>query len=75
MKKIKFNFIFLFFCIWIFGCKDNTVDNLMHNEKILFQLDGVIENVGGDCAAVQIRTRSLGTIDLTGSNKVRFEFS
>ncbi len=72
MKKIKFNFIFLFFCISIFSCQENSVNNL---EKILFQLDGVIENVGGDCSAVQIRTRSLGTLDLTGSNKVRFEFS
>lgn len=75
MKNIKSDLIFLFLCLSVFGCKENSVNNTMQNETIVLQLDGVIENFGGDCAAVQIRTRSLGTLDFTNSNKIKFKFS
>jgi len=75
MKKTKSNLVFLFLCLSVFGCKENSVNNLTQNETIVLQLDGVIENLGGDCSAVQIRTRSLGMLDLTNSSKVKFKFS
>ncbi len=56
-----------------FSCSDNSVET--SNENLIFQLDGLIENIGGDCSAVQVRTRTLGTLDLTNSAKVKFSFS
>ncbi len=73
MKK-RSNIIFLFLCLIVFACKEDPVTN-QRNETLLLQLDGIIENIGGDCSAVQVRTRNLGTLDLTSSDKVKFNFS
>jgi hypothetical protein len=72
MKNQKSNLIFLFFCLLASGCKDNPVEN---NETLIFQLDGIIENIGGDCSGVQVRTRSLGNFDFTNIRKVKFNFT
>jgi hypothetical protein len=73
MKKFKINFFILLTAIVLSGCKDNTVDTV--NETLIYQLDGLIENIGGDCSAVQVRTRSLGTLDLTVADKIKFNFN
>lgn len=73
MKKFKINFFILLTALVLSGCKDNTVDTV--NENLIYQLDGLIENIGGDCSAVQVRTRSLGTLDLTGADKIKFYFN
>ncbi len=75
MKKIQFSFIFLILCLYITGCKENSLTNASQNETIVLQLDGIIENVGGDCSAVQIRTRSLGVLDFTNSSKTKLKFT
>ncbi|MDQ3018950.1 MAG: hypothetical protein M3R36_00015 [Bacteroidota bacterium] len=72
MRKQKFNLLFLFFAAFTFGCKENPVEN---NETLIFQLEGVIETLEGDCAGVQVRTRSFGNLDLTNTQKVKFNFS
>ena len=54
------------------GCSDNSVQT--STETLVYEYQGVMENVGGDCSAVQIRTRSLGTLDLSGADKIRFSF-
>ena len=72
MKRIKSNFIILFLFGVFFSCKDNAVDS--NNETLIYQYDGVIENIGGDCSGVQVRTRSIGTFDFTGADKIKFDF-
>lgn len=69
-KKIL-NIIFLF-TLLVSGCgKENSpVSN--RTETLVYSRDGVIENFGGDCSAVQIRTSSLGSLNLTGIQKVKF---
>ena len=73
MKKYKFNLVFLLIVFSMSGCKENAVET--SNEILIYQLDGLIENIGGDCSAVQVRTRTLGTFDLTNSNSIRFNFN
>lgn len=73
MKKYKFNLVFLLIVISMSGCKENAVET--SNETLIYQLDGLIENIGGDCSAVQVRTRTLGTFDLTNSDRIRFNFN
>lgn len=73
MRKFKIHIIVFLLGISLAGCKDNAVNN--NNETLIFQLDGLIENIGGDCSAVQVRTRTLGSIDLTGSDKIKFSFN
>ena len=73
MKKYKFNLIFLLIVISMSGCKENAVET--SNEILIYQLDGLIENIGGDCSAVQVRTRTLGTFDLSNSDRIRFNFN
>lgn len=69
-KKIL-NIVFLFILL-VSGCgKENSpVSN--RTETLVYSRDGVIENFGGDCSAVQIRTSSLGSLNLTGIQKVKF---
>lgn len=57
-----------------FNCNENSVTN-EQTETLVFQLDGIIENLGGDCSAVQVRTRSLGQIDFTSADKIKFNLS
>ncbi len=59
------------------GCNDNTVDTSAGaaNETLIYQYEGLIEDVGGDCSAVQIRTRSYGMFDLTNSDRIKFTFN
>lgn len=71
MYKIILNFVFLF-TILISGCsKENSPVN-GRTELLVYSRDGVIESFGGDCSAVQIRTSSLGNLNLTGIQKVKF---
>ncbi len=72
MKRQKYKLIFFVISLFAFGCKENPVEN---NETLIFQLDGVIESIGGDCSGVQVRTRSLGNFDLRNVEKVKFNFS
>lgn len=69
-KKIL-NIVFLFILL-VSGCgKENSpVSN--RTETLVYSREGVIENFGGDCSAVQIRTSSLGSLNLTGIQKVKF---
>lgn len=72
MKKQKFSLIWLLLCAITLSCKDNPVET---NETLVLKLDGVIENLAGDCSGVQVRTRSLGNLDFTNTDKVKFNFS
>lgn len=55
------------------GCnKDNPVSQ---TETLVYQRDGLIESFGGDCSAVQVRTSSLGELDFTNSQKIKFELT
>lgn len=72
-KKIL-NIVFLILLVFS-GCgKENSpVSN--RTETLVYSRDGVIENFGGDCSAVQIRTSSLGSLNLAGIQKVKFLLS
>lgn len=56
----------------ISGCSENPVKT--PTETLLYEYQGILENVGGDCSAVQIRTRSLGTMDLSDADKIKLNF-
>lgn len=74
MLKVKFRFIVLFICAIAFSCKDEVVSPDTDTETLLYQYDGYIEDLGGDCSAVQVRTRSYGTLDLTNADRIKFNF-
>ena len=57
----------------MFGCKENAVET--SNETLIYEYAGLLENIGGDCSAVQVRTRTLGTFDLTNTDRIRFNFN
>lgn len=73
-KKSKFiiPFLVLILCSILSGCSDNSVEN---TETLIFQLDGVIESLDGDCSGVQVRTRDLGDFDFRASRKIKLNFS
>lgn len=71
MKK-SFKIPILLFAMLVIGCGDNQT-GVKNIESLVIQIDGVIEELGGDCSAVQVRTRSLGEADLTGTRKLRIE--
>lgn len=62
-------------CISVFqSCSDSSVQN-MEQSELIFNHDGIIEEVGGDCSAVQVRTRSFGEFELSEFSRLRFEFN
>ncbi|MEZ4823564.1 MAG: transketolase C-terminal domain-containing protein [Ignavibacteria bacterium] len=69
-KNLK---IYLIFVVALFvmynGCSDNSVQ--APTETLIYEYQGVIENVGGDCSAVQVRSRSLGILDLANADRIR----
>ena len=69
-KKIL-NVVFLF-AIFVSGCGKEISPVSGRTELLVYSRDGVIESFGGDCSAVQIRTSSLGNLNLTGIQKVKF---
>ncbi len=75
MNLIKYNTVFLILFAILCSCKENSVNTPLQTESLVFQLDGIIENIGGDCSAVQVRTRSLGNFDLTNVPKIKFKLS
>jgi len=70
MLKKKINIALLLLIGVISGCSDNSVES---NETLIYERNGVIESLGGDCSAVQVRTSSLGTLDLRNIRKVKFK--
>ncbi len=74
MFKKFLNIIFLF-TILISGCSKENSPVSARTELLVYSRDGVIESFGGDCSAVQIRTSSLGNLNLTGIQKVKFLFN
>lgn len=75
MRKtfLKTSILFIAVLVLIIsGCSDNPVK--APAEILLYEYQGIIENLGGDCSAVQIRTRSLGTMDLSDADKIKFNF-
>ncbi len=76
MRKLSHSILTIIVYSVLFGCSDNAVDNTpVQTETLVLQLDGVIEEVGGDCSGVQVRTRSLGEFDLANSDKIKFTFN
>lgn len=77
MKKLSLilkSLFILFYFISLQSCGDDTVQNTNTGE-LIYNIDGVIEEVGGDCSAVQVRTRSFGDFELSEYSKIRFEFN
>lgn len=73
LKKIFNSTLFLFIC-FVIGCnKENPITSDI--ETLVFQREGVIESLGGDCSAVQIRTSSLGNLDFNNTRKVKFQLN
>jgi len=73
MLKRKINLIIFIPILFVIGCsKDNPVTQ---SETLIYQRDGVIESFGGDCSAVQIRTSSLGNLDFTNSQRIKFSLT
>lgn len=77
MQKIRFKFLFFIFSAVIFSCNENAVDTTVDTdtETLIYQYDGLIEDIGGDCSAVQVRTRSYGMFDLTIADRIKFNFN
>ncbi|HQY21359.1 MAG TPA: hypothetical protein PLX80_11000 [Ignavibacteria bacterium] len=77
MKKYKYIYqsLLLLISLTVFqSCSDNSVQNVEEGE-LIYSHDGIIEEVGGDCSAVQVRTRSFGEFDLSDFSKIRFELN
>ena len=41
----------------------------------MLSVEGLVEHLGGDCSAVQVRTRILGSSDLNQFNKLKIELN
>ena len=67
--------LIVIFTILITGCSKNDPVTAVDNSVLIYQRDGIIESFGGDCSAVQIRTSSIGNLDLTNIRKVKFNLS
>lgn len=74
MLKLNLKISAVLICAALSGCSDNTATN-NSGETLIFSHDGIIENLGGDCSAVQVRTRSFGNFDFTNINKLKFNLS
>lgn len=74
MKLRKLSIVFVLFLFVAFSCGDNPADT-MRTETLVLQIDGELESLGGDCSAVQVRTRNLGQINFSSADKIRFNFS
>ncbi|MDZ4711180.1 MAG: hypothetical protein SGI89_02515 [bacterium] len=73
--KLNLGFLFIALSMVFFSCKENSMVPNEASETLLLQLDGVLENLGGDCSAVQVRTRSLGNFDFNNANALKFKFN
>lgn len=73
-NKIFLNILFFLPGAVLISCGDSAVQN-QRNETLVLQLDGEIESLGGDCSAVQVRTRNLGSLDFRNAQTVRFNLT
>jgi hypothetical protein len=62
----------LLISISMFSCGENDIAGTSQPE-LLLSAEGIVEHLGGDCSAVQVRTRSLGTTDLNPYSKIKLE--
>ncbi len=58
----------------VLSCGDSSTESGSAPE-LLLSADGLVEHLGGDCSAVQIRTRSLGSADLAQFSKLKIEIN
>ena len=70
----RFNILIVLLAVSFFSCSDNTVVTDSAPE-LLLNVEGLVEHLGGDCSAVQVRTRSLGSADLNQFNKLKIELN
>ena len=68
------NLLIVLLTISFFSCSDNTVDTNSAPE-LLLSVEGLVEHLGGDCSADQVRTRILGSSDLNQFNKLKIELN
>lgn len=57
------------------GCETFVETNTIQYSNQIFEKDGLVDSLGGDCSGVQIRTSELDTIDFTNYNSVKFNFN
>lgn len=72
-KKYRKSFILLLLTV-SFSCGENGIDSPASPE-LLFSADGLVEHLGGDCSAVQVRTRTLGTADLVPFSELKIDLN
>jgi hypothetical protein len=70
----KSNLLLVLLAVSFFSCNDNTIETASAPE-LLLSVEGLVEHLGGDCSAVQVRTRSLGSADLNQFSKLKIELS
>lgn len=70
LKKVLF-IVFLMSQL-LSGCNNENSPSVSNTETLIYSRDGLIESFGGDCSAVQVRTSSLGELNLTGIRRVKF---
>lgn len=68
------NLLLVLLAVSFFSCSDNTVLTDSAPE-LLLSVEGIVEHLGGDCSAVQVRTRSLGSSDLNQFSKLKIELN
>ena len=56
------------------SCGDSSTESGSAPE-LLLSAEGLVEHLGGDCSAVQIRTRVLGSADMNQFNKLKIEIN
>lgn len=59
--------------ICLSGCKDNVTSPDSYNT--IYQKDGLLDSISGNCAVIQTRWFLLDTFDLTNASKVKVEFN
>ncbi len=72
MLKLFKSAILFFMAAAIVSCGEQ-VSSTAESPELIIGIDGLIESLGGDCSAVQVRTRSLGSADLNQYRKVRID--
>ncbi len=71
----KSNLLFIaILSVAVFSCGDSSTDAGSAPE-LLLSAEGLVEHLGGDCSAVQIRTRSLGSADLSQFSKLKIDIN
>lgn len=74
-RKIFNSIISILLVVSAIACNNSNNPVTNRIETLVYERNGIIESLGGDCSAVQVRTSSFGNLDFTNISKVKFNFN